>query len=96
MTDENAAVFLARLESRLDRQDEHLLAIRAQVELTNGRVTTLELGNAIREGARAERERLTEHERKRRALNLAARGWIGPTILGGLLGFAGALALKLI
>lgn len=96
MTDDNIEVSLARVLVRLDRQDEHLVAIRTQVELTNGRVTTLELGNAVREGARIERGRILEEQRKRRALILAARGWVSPTIVAAICGFAGALAVKFI
>lgn len=96
MTEDNIEVALSQLHGRLDRQDEHLVAIRTQCELTNGRVTVLELGNAVREGARRERERILEEQRKRRALTLAARGWISPTLVAAICGFAGALALKFI
>lgn len=82
--DAEIAAALVRLNERLERQDEHLIAIRTQVELTNGRVTTLELGNAVREGARQERERHAEDQRRRRADGLARHGWIRPTVVGAI------------
>lgn len=90
------AVALGRLNQRFDEQDRHLIAIRTQVELTNGRVTILELGNAVREGARQERERVTEDQRRRRAEVLARHGWIRPTLVGALAAGIVSGALKLL
>lgn len=84
MTAESIEVVLARLQERLEDMHDDIRATRAQAELSNGRITVLELGNAVREGRRQERERLVEDARRRRALSLAAHGWLRPTLGGGL------------
>lgn len=88
------------LSKRLDRQDEVLTRIHEQTQLTNGRVTKLEVKDAVREGVRVERADELEVRRKERAESLAKyaayRGWLRPALAGGTVSLLVGAALRFI
>jgi uncharacterized protein YhaN len=63
----------ARIERRLDRQDDVLGEIHAQVKATNGRVTKLEIDSAVEQALRAEKEKQDARRERRRS-------WISPAV----------------
>ncbi len=87
------------LSQRLDKQDLMLGEIRGQVLKTNGRVTALEVRDAVREGVREERATELEERRKERAADLqrymAYRAWMRPALAGSTGALVVGVALRL-